>query len=98
MPEPLDEPVEPPQAAEVRRTPVVLVVAPEFGIERRGLILDRVVPMLLAPLRHRLHTGPVSGPLVGVAMLPDRFQHHLRGGRRRSQANDQRWHSLDLAH
>jgi len=32
-------------------------VAPEFGIERRGLILDRVVPVLLAPLRYRLHTA-----------------------------------------
>jgi hypothetical protein len=33
-------------------------VTPKFGIERRGLVLDRVVPMLLAPLRHRLHTAP----------------------------------------
>jgi hypothetical protein len=33
-------------------------VAAEFGVERRGLCLDRVVPMLLAPLRHRLHTPP----------------------------------------
>src|SRR5881396_4088897 len=58
VPEPSNEPVEPLETAIVRRTPVVLVVAPEFGVERRGLILDRVVPMLLAPLRHRLHTAP----------------------------------------
>src|SRR6266571_8935341 len=58
VPEPADEPIKPPQTAVVRRPSVVLVVAPEFGIERRGLILDRVVPMLLAPLRHRLHTAP----------------------------------------
>src|SRR5437870_13670640 len=58
VPEPADEPIIPPETAVVRRPSVVLVVAPEFGVERRGLILDRVVPMLLAPLRHRLHTPP----------------------------------------
>ena len=57
VPEPSDQPVEPQHAAIVRRPPVVLVVTPQFGVERRGLILDRVVPMLLAPLRHRLHSG-----------------------------------------
>lgn len=58
VPEPSNEPIESLETAIVRRSPVVLVVAPEFGIERRGLMLDRVVPMLLAPLRHRLHTAP----------------------------------------
>src|SRR5438874_2373664 len=58
VPEPQNEPIEPQQTAVVRRPAVVLVVAPEFGIERRGLILDRVVPVLLAPLRHRLHAAP----------------------------------------
>src|SRR6266849_5730134 len=57
VPEPSNEPIEPLKTAIVRRSPVVLVVAPEFGIERRGLMLDRVVPMLLAPLRHRRHTA-----------------------------------------
>src|SRR2546427_4913316 len=57
VPEPSNEPIELLETAIVRRSPVVLVVAPEFGIERRGLMLDRVVPMLLAPLRHRLHTA-----------------------------------------
>ncbi len=57
VPEPSNEPIEPLETARVRRSPVVLVVAPEFGVERRGLILDRVVPMVLAPLRHRLHTA-----------------------------------------
>ena len=47
VPESPDQPIEPPNAAVVRRPPVVLVVAPEFGVERRGLSLDRVVPMLL---------------------------------------------------
>ena len=47
VPEPSNEPIEPLETAIVRRSPVVLVVAPEFGIERRGLMLDRVVPMVL---------------------------------------------------
>src|SRR6266571_8229330 len=67
VPEPADEPIKPPQTAVVRRPSVVLVVTPKFGIERRGLILDRVVPMLLAPLRDRLHTAPkafANGPDV----------------------------------
>src|SRR6267378_1667648 len=51
VPEPSNEPIEPLETAIVRRSPVVLVVAPEFGIERRGLMLDRVVPMVLAPRR-----------------------------------------------
>src|SRR5262249_27692312 len=55
VPEPPDLPIELPQRAGVRRPAVVLVVAPEFGVERGGLVLDRVVPMVLAPLRHRLH-------------------------------------------
>src|SRR5262245_24963330 len=58
VPEPPDQPVEPPQTPVVRRPAVVLVMTPEFGVERRGLILDRVVPVQLAPLRHRLHTTP----------------------------------------
>ena len=66
-PEPPDEPIEPPQTAQIRRSPEVLVVPSEFGIEHRGLILNRVVPMVLAPLRHRLHTTPktlANGPDV----------------------------------
>ena len=42
VPEPSNEPIEPLKTAIVRRSPVVLVVAPEFGIERRGLMRDRV--------------------------------------------------------
>src|SRR4029077_16678674 len=42
MPEVTDLPVEPLQAAEVRRPAVVLVVSSEFGVERHRLILDRV--------------------------------------------------------
>src|SRR3989442_7059639 len=78
---PGDEPIEPPETAVVRRPPVVLVVAPEFGIERRGLILDRVVPMLLAPLRHRLHAAPkafANRPNVNCEPPPSAARTHMR--------------------
>src|SRR5271170_7204683 len=81
VPEPPDEPIERPQTAEVRRPPVVLVVAPEFGIERRGLVLDRVVPMLLAPLRHRLHATPkacANRPDVNREPPPSAARTHVR--------------------
>src|SRR5881628_710702 len=81
VPEPSNEPIEPLETAIVRRTPVVLVVAPEFGVERRGLILDRVVPMLLAPLRHRLHTAPKAfahGPDVNRKPPPSAARTHMR--------------------
>ena len=81
VPEPPDEPIELPQTAVVRRPPVVLVVAPEFGVERRGLVLDRVVPMLLAPLRHRLHTAPkafADGPDVNREPPPSAARTHVR--------------------
>src|SRR6266849_9821028 len=80
-PEPPDEAIEPPQAAKVRRSSVVLVVAPEFGIERCGLILDRVVPMLLAPLRRRLHTTSkafANGPDVNREPSPSAARTDVR--------------------
>src|ERR1700674_3973031 len=81
VPEPQDQPIEPPQTAVVRRPTVVLVVAPEFGIERRGLMLDRGVPMLLAPLRHRLHTASKAfahGPDVNRKPPPPAARTHMR--------------------
>ena len=81
VPEPPDEPIKPPQTAVVRRPPVVLVVAPEFGIERRGLIRDRVVPVLLAPLRHRLRTSPktfTNGPDVNREPPSSAARTHVR--------------------
>src|ERR1700674_2739853 len=81
VPEPQDQPIEPPQTAVVRRPTVVLVVAPEFGIERRGLMLDRVVPMLLAPLRPRLHTAPkafADGPDVNREPPPSAARTDVR--------------------
>jgi hypothetical protein len=57
VPEPPNQPIEPPQTAVVRRSSVVLVVAPKFGIERRGLVRDQVVPMLLAPLPPPSHSA-----------------------------------------
>src|SRR5437870_1017676 len=73
VPAPPDGPIELPQAAGVRRTSVVLVVTPKLRVERRGLRLDRVVPMLLAPLRYRLHTTPQAfahGPDVNREPSP----------------------------
>src|SRR5229473_8088911 len=81
VPEPSNEPIEPLKTAIVRRSPVVLVVAPEFGIERRGLMRDRVVPMVLAPLRHRLHTASKAfahGPDVNRKPPPPAARTHMR--------------------
>ena len=81
VPEPSNEPIEPLETAIVRRSPVVLVVAPEFGIERRGLMLDRVVPMVLAPLRHRPHTASKAfahGPDVNRKPPPPAARTHVR--------------------
>src|SRR6266700_7273655 len=81
VPEPSNETIEPRETAIVRRSPVVLVVAPEFGIERRGLMLDRVVPMVLAPLRHRLRTASKAcahGPDVNRKPPPPAARTHMR--------------------
>src|ERR1700675_3379755 len=48
-----DLPIELPDAPVVRRAPVVLVVAPKFGVEGLLLRAHRVVPVLLAPLGGR---------------------------------------------
>ena len=80
VPEPSNEPIESLKTAIVRRSPVVLVVAPEF-IERRGLMLDRVVPMVLAPLRHRLRTASKAcahGPDVNRKPPPPAARTHVR--------------------
>src|SRR3984893_4875175 len=81
VPEPSNKPIEPLETAIVRRSPVVLVVAPEFGVERRGLMNDRVVPMVLAPLRHRLHTASKAfahGPDVNRKPPPSAARTHMR--------------------
>src|SRR3989475_639305 len=81
VPEPSNEPIEPLETAIVWWSPVVLVVAPEFGIERRGLMLDRVVPMVLAPLRHRPHTASKAfahGPDVNRKPPPPAARTHVR--------------------
>jgi len=56
-------------------------VAPEFGVERRGLTLDRVVPMVLAPLRHRLHAASkafANGSDVNREPPPPAARTHVR--------------------
>jgi hypothetical protein len=57
MPDFADTLVELQQTAEIRRTAVVLVVAPKFPVERFLLLIDRIMPMFTTPLRHRFHTA-----------------------------------------
>src|SRR5262249_21788654 len=49
-----DLPIELPDARVVRRAPVILVVAPKFGVEGSLLRVHSVVPVFLAPLGDRL--------------------------------------------
>ena len=46
--------IELPDTAVVRRAPVILVVAPELGVEDFLLLSHRLVPVLLAPFGDRL--------------------------------------------
>src|SRR2546426_10570156 len=90
VPEPSNEPIEPLETAIVRRSPVVLVVAPAFGVERRGLMLDRVVPMVLAPLRHRPHTASKAcahGPDGNRKPPPPAARTHMR----ETENGEDRW-------
>ena len=45
-----DPPIELPDTPVIRRAPVILVVAPEFGVEDLLLLVHRIVHVLLAPL------------------------------------------------
>jgi hypothetical protein len=56
-PGPPNAPIEPHQTSEVRRTPVVLVVASEYRVESPPLLHDRIVPVTLTPRR-----GPLEAP------------------------------------
>ena len=53
VPEPTGGAIELPKTLEVRRAPVVLVVAPELGIEGLLLLVHRRMTMLLAPSTDR---------------------------------------------
>src|SRR5262249_10871893 len=53
VPEPTGATIELPKTLEVRRAPVVLVVAPELGIEDLLLLVHRRMTMLLAPSTDR---------------------------------------------
>ena len=46
------------QTAEIRRTSVILVMAPEFPVERFLLRVHGIMPMLVAPFRHSFQTAP----------------------------------------
>src|SRR5260370_10220056 len=47
-----DHPIEPRDTPEVRRSPVVLVVAPKYRVEGRLLLRERIVPVSLSPRRN----------------------------------------------
>ena len=58
LPDPFDALVELQQTAEVRRAAVVLVMPPKFPVERVLLLVDRIMPMLATPRRHRFQAAP----------------------------------------
>ena len=57
LPGPTDRAKELPKTPVVRRSPIVLVVAPELPVEGLLLLLNRIMPMLLTPSRHLLETA-----------------------------------------
>ena len=57
LPDFADALIELQQTAEVRRTAVVLVMAPKFPVQRFLLLIDRIMPMLATPFRHRFQTA-----------------------------------------
>jgi hypothetical protein len=63
-PEAPGTPIEPKQTAVVRRSPVILVVASELGVEDLLLLVHRIVPVFLTPLGNRFQapTEPFAHP------------------------------------
>ena len=57
LPDTANRPIELQNTPVVRRSPVVLVVAPQFPIESILLLLHRIMPMLLTPRRHLLQAA-----------------------------------------
>ena len=74
-----DPPIELPDAAVVRRTPIVLVMAAEFGVKGFLLLSYRIVPVLLAPGDDRLQPSPEPfGDRLHVhCELPFRLRAHI---------------------
>src|SRR5439155_6828911 len=60
-----DPTIELPQHPEVRRAPVVLVVAPQHVVESPPLLRDRIVPVALTPRR-----GPGQAPAQPLPHRP----------------------------
>ena len=52
LPDTTDRPIKLPEIPVVRGSSIVLVMALQFPIESLLLLLNRIVPMLLAPGRH----------------------------------------------
>src|SRR5436309_8432689 len=57
LPGPTDRAKELPKTPVVRRSPIVLVVAPELPVEGLLLLLNGIMSMLLTPSRHLLETA-----------------------------------------
>ena len=62
FPDATDRPIELQKTPEIRRAPVVLVVTLQFPIESLLLLLNRIMPMLLAPGRYIQKTAPETLP------------------------------------
>ena len=58
LPDATDRPIELPKTPVVRRSSVVLVMALQLPVKGLLLLLNRIMPMLLAPGRHSQETAP----------------------------------------
>ncbi len=94
-PEPPNRTIKLPQPPEVRRPPVVLVVAPQHRVESRPLLHDRLVPVALTPCRNPFqapaqplpHRPHVDGELPPPASPTDVGKpEKIKRGRLRSPA------------
>lgn len=75
-PDATDSPIELPETLVVCRSPVILVVAAELGVEDFLLLSHRLVPVLLAPFGDRLQ--PPAEPLPIVFTWTVNFPFRLR--------------------
>jgi len=57
LPDFADTLIELQQTAEIRRTAVILVMAPKFPVQRFLLLINRIMPMFATPFRHRFQAA-----------------------------------------
>ena len=58
FPDATDIPIELHKTPDIRRAPVILVVTLQFPIQSLLLLINRIMPMLLAPGRYVQNTAP----------------------------------------